>query len=73
MNKLTKEELLRMIPRYDTGRRKGHAINPGLREIDGLLNRYSFHQKDLDIIRQEIVQLTPERILNKLREELEKI
>lgn len=62
----TKDDLLDLIPRY---KHDGTATNEGLREIDRLLNTFTFNEQELGLLREEILCLTPERVFKKRAKE----
>lgn len=55
---LTNEDVLNMIPRWESGQREGKARTARLREIEVILQNYKLEPENLKILKEEVVQQT---------------
>lgn len=61
----TQKELIALIPLYQSGEQKGHPTNERLRELHGMLVRYTYGAHELAMLEAEVMAVIPKRTLEK--------
>lgn len=61
----TQKELIALIPLYQSGNQKGRPTNERLRELHGMLIRYTYDPRELAMLEAEVIAVIPKRTLEK--------
>jgi len=65
----TQQQIIDLIPLYQSGDQQGKATNENLREFHRLLKTYKYDQHELDMIEKDVMANIPPRTLERRRRE----